>query len=70
MHTIGDLSIEAMISYVWWFFTRHAEDAERKQFEAKLWRPPTKETPIPKESPWSAENEMKGFEALKAETGA
>ena len=68
--SLGDLPIDRMIAYVWWFFTREASDEERKKFEAKLWMPPTKDTPIPKQSPWSAENEMSAFSALKKETGA
>jgi hypothetical protein len=67
-----DLPIHLIASFVWWFFTKEADEAERTKFEARLWRPPVeqKAKPIPKNSPWSAENEMKGFAALKAETGA
>lgn len=69
--TIDDMEIADLCAFVWWFFTKDAESAERRKFEARLWRPdPQSEKPIPKESPWSAENEMKGFAALKMETGA
>ena len=59
-----------MVAYVWWFFTKEASQEDRDKFNARLWRPDRKDQPIPKQSPWSAENEMKGFAALKAETGA
>jgi len=58
------------MSFVWWFYTHDVEEQERDKFKARLWRPPTKDTPIPKESPWSPENEMAGFHALKAMAGA
>lgn len=66
---IQDLPIDRAMSFIWWYVTKDAEPEERRKFEARLWRPPTLDTPIPAKSPWSAENEMKGFAALKAETG-
>lgn len=70
---LGDLDVDALCSYVWWYFTREADQDERAKFEARIWRPDTAEAqtkPIPKESPWSAENEMSAFAALKKETGS
>jgi len=68
---LEDMEIDQMLAFVWWYFTRDRDEKEQKKFEARLWRPDPKSTkPIPKASPWSAENEMKGFAALKAETGA
>lgn len=65
------MELDELCSFVWWFFTKDAEPDEKRKFEARLWRPDKKDTrPIPKESPWSPENEMRGFQALKAETGA
>lgn len=67
-----DLPINLVAAYVWWFFTHDREEADRTKFEARMWMPTKEERnkPIPAKSPWSAENEMKGFAALKAETGA
>lgn len=65
-----DLSVDFVCDFVWWYFTREADADERAKFERDLWMPPTKRTAIPKQSPWSAENEMSAFAALRAETGA
>lgn len=62
--------MDRLCSFVWWFFTREAEDVDKDKFRARLWMPPKGDTkPIPRESPWSPENEMAGFAALKAATG-
>lgn len=72
LFSVMDLPINLLSSYVWWFFTKDADQQERTKFEARIWMPPPEQRakPIPKNSPWSPENEMKGFAALKAETGA
>jgi hypothetical protein len=70
IYGMEDLPINRFLGYVWWYFTKDADERQRDKFKAALWRPPTIDTPIPKESPWSAENEMKAFSALKAETGS
>ena len=72
LHSVMDLPINLLASFVWWFFTHEREEAEVTKFEARLWMPPKEQSakPIPAKSPWSAENEMKGFAALKAQTGA
>lgn len=67
---MDDLTVPALCSYVWWYFTKDVEEAERTKFEARIWIPPKTADPIPAKSPWSAENEMSAFAALKAETGA
>lgn len=72
MYSVLDLDIDRLCSFVWWFFTKEAEQTEKDKFRARLWRPDTKKAkakPIPKNSPWSAESEMSAFAALKAETG-
>ena len=70
-HTLNELDIPEMMAFVWWFFTREADDDEKRKFEGRLWRPIKADVaPIPAKSPWSAENEMAAFGALKAETGA
>lgn len=71
LYGLYDLPVDRFCAFVWWFCTRHLEDSDRESFKARLWRPDPKSTkPIPKESPWSAENETKGFAALKMGTGA
>ena len=71
MTSARDFPADKMCSFVWWFFTRESTHEESEKFKARLWRPAVGDTkPIPKESPWSAENEMKGFASLKAMTGA
>lgn len=52
--------------------TRNAQnEQERAKIKAELWQPPlgavTAEKPIDPRSPWSPENESKGFSALKAQ---
>lgn len=69
-HSIGDLPVHRLCSFTWWFFTKDADSKSKDKFKAALWRPPSKTAPIPKESPWSPENEMKAFSALRMETGA
>lgn len=70
---LADLTEPELISYVWWYFTREADEAERAKFEARLWRPEAgtaQREPPPPESPWSAEREMDSFRALRREAGA
>lgn len=69
-YEMGDLSVPRFMGYIWWFFTKNADEQAKAKFRASLWRPPKPDAPIPPQSPWSAESEMKGFAALKAETGA
>ena len=68
---LDDLPVQRLCSYVWWFITRNAEDKDREDFRIKVWRPPPQSTaPIPKDSPWSAENETKAFSSLKSALNA
>lgn len=53
------------LAYVWLLGER--DEVEKAKFDAKLWLP-EKGKAIPKESPWSPENESKAFAAFKAET--
>jgi hypothetical protein len=56
------------MNYVWYMLIRHADTNEQAKLRAKLWLPP-KGVEIPPESPWSAENEMSAFNALRAGLG-
>jgi hypothetical protein len=56
------------LTYYW--ATRNASsEADLGKFDRRLWLPDKEETQakgVPKESPWSAENETSAFKALKA----
>jgi len=56
-------------SFMWWYCTRNASQQDIDKFRTRLWQPVQGEV-IPANSPWSAENETKAFQALKAQTGA
>lgn len=52
-------------AFVWWWATNGRDQRDVEKFRNRLWQPP-KGTPIPKQSPWSAENEAKSFQSLKS----
>jgi hypothetical protein len=62
------LPLDRFLHFVWHMLVRNADRKERTKMEAKLWAPPPEERgkPISPKSPWSAENEMKSFQALQA----
>ena len=61
------LPLERFSNFVWYMLTRNARsEAEVGKMKAKLWQPPAGEKPDPR-SPWSPENEMRAFAALKAQ---
>lgn len=69
MPSLRRLPLERFCNFVWYMFTRNANDpAAVDKFRASLWMPPKGEVPPP-QSPWSAENESKAFGALKAGLG-
>jgi hypothetical protein len=66
------MELDRFCNWLWWMLTRNAKnEQEREKLRAKIWRPPvgaiTAEKPIDTRSPWSPENETKGFAALKAQ---
>lgn len=69
-YRLGDLDVPSLLDYIWWYFTKESDEAERTKFQARLWRPPSIDAPIPPQSPWSAESENAAFSALKAQTGS
>ena len=69
MPSLRAMPVERFNHWLWWMLTRNAKnEQEREKLRAKIWRPPPNTTaPIDSRSPWSAENEMKAFSALKAQ---
>lgn len=68
MPRLESLPLSRFCNWIWWMLTRNANEQEREKTRAKIWRPPpTEKGPIDKRSPWSAENEMKAFSALKSQ---
>jgi hypothetical protein len=66
---LHEMPLGRFCNLVWWFFTNGGDGAAIEKFRARLWRPPVGEK-APSNSPWSPENEQKGFAALKAALGA
>ncbi|QGZ16722.1 hypothetical protein PBI_DEWDROP_75 [Microbacterium phage Dewdrop] len=66
MPNLRSLPLDRFCNWLWWMLTRNSNEQEREKTRAKLWRPPPSHVgDIDKRSPWSAENEMKAFSALK-----
>jgi hypothetical protein len=65
------LPLDRFCNLVYWYATRNADHTGIEKFRARLWQPPKalRGQPIPKQSPWSAENEASAFAALKAGLG-
>lgn len=66
---LDDLPVKRAVGFIWWFMTKDADTEARDKFKMRLWVPPKVDKPIPKESPWSAENETRAFQSLKAQVG-
>lgn len=66
---LEEMSPARFCNLVWWWLIRNVADPiDVDKVRARLWQPPKGVVPTP-ESPWSAENESKGFAALKASLG-
>lgn len=52
-------------AYVYYMVTRNGDEKSIAKFDSKLWMPPKGVAPDPR-SPWSPENEMKAFQAVKS----
>jgi hypothetical protein len=61
-----DLSIDRFYNFIYYWATKDLSGEDRFSFDTRLWIPPEGEEPAP-ESPWSAENETKAFQAFKAD---
>lgn len=70
-HNMPDLRrvpLDRFCNWMWWMLTRSSSENEREKVRAQIWRPPPDvRGPIDARSPWSAENEMKAFSALKSQ---
>lgn len=52
----------------WWAVRNASEQADLDKFDRQLWLPPAGlQKEIPKESPWSAQNETAAFSAFSAQ---
>lgn len=60
-----ELDFDRYLNLVYAWYTDGMDEAQIAKFDARLWMPP-KGAPIPKESPWSPENETAAFAAFKA----
>lgn len=63
MPDLRELPLDRLVWFLYWYFTRNADTSAVSTFRAKLWIPP-KGAEIPKESPWSPENERAAFTAF------
>ena len=69
MMELEELPLKRLSSFVYWYFTRNAQDDQAlQQFRSKLWMPPKGTAPDAR-SPWSAENESNAFASIKARLG-
>lgn len=59
-----ELPLDRFLNTVYYWATRNGDEDSIKKFDRKLWIP-EKGKEIPRESPWSAENETNAFKALK-----
>jgi hypothetical protein len=68
MPDLRELPLERFCNFVWYMMTRNAEPREVDRLQQQLWVPPKSERnkPIPKASPWSAENETAALKAAIA----
>jgi hypothetical protein len=60
-----EMPFERFLNLVYAWYTEGMDETEIAKFDAKLWMP-VKGAEIPKESPWSPENEQKAFSQFKA----
>lgn len=65
---MGDLPLYRLCNFVYYRIVEGQDERGQDQFRARLWMPPKGEVPDER-SPWSAENESKGFAALSAQIG-
>lgn len=65
---LRELPLERFLNFVWYMMTRNSEPKEIERLKQTLWVPPKSERakPIPKNSPWSAENETAALKAAIA----
>lgn len=68
---LGDIRnwrVDKFCSFVWWYATHDRETKDVEMFRNRIWQPPKgDDTPIPKQSPWSAESEAESFASFKSQ---
>ena len=68
MPDLRELPLGRLCNYVYWRITQNADEKGLQRLRAQLWMPPKGVAPDAR-SPWSAQNETAGFEALQAQVG-
>lgn len=69
MPSLFDLPLDRFLNFVWWMATRNSSATDIEKLRARLWRPPKGQAVTDSRSPWSPQNEQKGFSALKTGLG-
>lgn len=59
--------MSALLDFGWYLLTRNGSPESVEKFKRNLWMPPKGVMPDAR-SPWSAENETRAFQAVKALT--
>lgn len=59
------MPLSDFVDLVWYLCTRNGQQKEIDRFRERVWMPPKGVVPDPR-SPWSAENETRAFQAVKA----
>lgn len=68
MPDLRELPLERMCNFVYWRLVDGADQQGIDKLRQKLWMPPKGIVPDAR-SPWSQENESKGFASLAAQVG-
>lgn len=64
-----DMPLDRFLNFVWHLLTRESSAPDIERLRGRLWRPPVGEAVTDTRSPWSPQNEQKGFASLKAGLG-
>jgi hypothetical protein len=69
MPYLQELPVDRFANFVYWYFTRERDKEDVAKFDALLWMPEKGQVVVDDRSPWSAENEKKGFSAFARQIG-
>lgn len=69
MPPLDELPLSRFGSFIFWYLTKDAQEADIEKFKQKLWRPPPGEVIKDENHPWSARSEMKALGGLKQALG-
>lgn len=67
MGDLEDYPLGRVANFAWWLLTKEKDAKEIDKLKARIWQPPRGHVEIETASPWSAENEMKAFSAIKSQ---